>query len=427
MNKLMITLAAGVLLLGANAQEEVVMAEPVAEPAPVVEAVPVVEEAPAPVAEVVPEAEVAPVEEAAPVVVEEAPVVEAAPVVEEAPVAVEEAPVVEAAPVVEEAPVVEAAPVAVEEAPVVEAAPVVEEAPVAVEEAAPVAIVAVAEAPAPETSEEEDTGAPVIWGFGNYGIYSGYQLYGSMVNSEPTLQGYAEVNANLRACDMDLGYAGVGVWSNTDLTDKRRASYGKAFNEWDPNLHWGKTFWFDDERTWGLDYRTSFVWYYYPHHRNSTEVAPGHTLKTATTMDWNHSFALNNPYVTPFVTWVHEYHENKANLWEMGLRKQVTVGDKLSLVPQMVWVYRSSRYNWCFPTRGFSKDPAAYHGSGFATVKLGIDATYMITDHIGLFAKVYWCHLYDHSLRNEAENSHGAAYGQYKDFAWGGTGVTVNF
>ncbi|MBR4523215.1 MAG: hypothetical protein IKO64_03145 [Kiritimatiellae bacterium] len=414
MNKLMITLAAGVLLLGANAQEEVVMAEPVAEPAPVVEAVPVVEEAPAPVAEVVPEAEVAPVEEAAPVVVEEAPVVEAAPVVEEAPVAVE------AAPVVEEAAV------AVEEAPVVEAAPVVEEAPVAVEEAAPVAIVAVADAPAPapETSEEEDTGAPVIWGFGNYGIYSGYQLYGSMVNSEPTLQGYAEVNANLRACDMDLGYAGVGVWSNTDLTDKRRASYGKAFNEWDLNLHWGKTFWFDDERTWGLDYRTSFVWYYYPHRRhNGINYPDGSRRSTATTMDWNHSFALNNPYITPFVTWVHEYHENKANLWEMGLRKQVTVGDKLSLVPQMVWVYRSSRYNWCFPTQNFT----SYHGSGFATVKLGIDATYMITDHIGLFAKVYWCHLYDHSLRNEAENSHGAAYGQYKDFAWGGTGVTVNF
>ena len=81
---------------------------------------------------------------------------------------------------------------------------------------------------------EKAESAPRIWGFGNYGIYSGYQLYGSLLNSEPTLQGYAEANFNLGFDDIDLGYLGIGVWSNTDLTDKRRNSYGKAFNEWDP-------------------------------------------------------------------------------------------------------------------------------------------------------------------------------------------------
>ena len=406
MNKLMITLAAGALLLGANAQEEVVVTEPVAEPAPVVEAVPVVEEAPAPVAEVAPETEVAPVE-AAPVVVEEAPVVEAAPVVEEAPVAVEEAPVA-----------VEEAPVAVEEAPVAEAAPVA--AVVVAEEAAPAPA---AEEPAPATSEEEDTGAPVIWGFGNYGVYSGYQLYGSLVNSEPTAQGYLEVNVNLRACDLDLGYAGVGVWSNSDLTDKRHVAFGKAFNEWDYNLHWGKTFWFDDERTWGLDYRTSLVWYYYPHHRNSTEVAPGHTLKTATTMDWNHSFALVNPYLTPFLDWVHEYRQNKADLLQFGVRRSFAVTDDLSLTPQVVFVYRDHRYNWCFPTANFTE----FHNGSIATGKIQLDANYRLTDHFGLFAKVAFCTTMDKDLRDAADNSHGSDYGQYKDFVWGGVGATVNF
>ena len=56
-----------------------------------------------------------------------------------------------------------------------------------------------------ELDESED--APFVWGFGNYGIYSGYQLYGSLLNSEPTLQGYFEVNFNIPA---DLGYLGVG-------------------------------------------------------------------------------------------------------------------------------------------------------------------------------------------------------------------------
>ncbi|MBR4476002.1 MAG: hypothetical protein IKO87_00475, partial [Kiritimatiellae bacterium] len=202
-----------------------------------------------------------------------------APVVEEAaPVAVEESvPVeqpVEVAPVVEEAPVAEAAPVeqpVVEEAPVAEAAPVVEEAPVA--EAAP-------------ASEPVDT---LFWGFGNYGVYSGYQLYGSLVNSEPTLQGYIEGNMNLNWDDTNLGYVGIGIWSNTDLTDKRRDSYGKAFNEWDYNIHWGKTFWFDDDQTIGLDYRTSIVWYYYPHRRhNGINTPRGDRRSTSTTMDWNH-------------------------------------------------------------------------------------------------------------------------------------------
>ena len=48
--------------------------------------------------------------------------------------------------------------------------------------------------PAPQIEEKDD---PLFWGFGNYGIYSGYQLYGSLVNSEPTLQGYLEGNVSL--------------------------------------------------------------------------------------------------------------------------------------------------------------------------------------------------------------------------------------
>ena len=70
------------------------------------------------------------------------------------------------------------------------------------------------ETPANEAEVEED-GAPLIWGFGSTGIYSGYQLYGSLLNSEPTWQTYAEGNLNL---PWDIGSVGVGVWFNSDLT-----------------------------------------------------------------------------------------------------------------------------------------------------------------------------------------------------------------
>ena len=263
---------------------------------------------------------------------------------------------------------------------------------------------------------EEST---VFWGFGNYGFYSGYQLYGSLVNPEPTLQGYAEVNANLSWDDTSLGYLGVGVWSNTDLTDRRRNSYGKAFNEWDFNIHWGYTFWFDDENKVGLTYRTSVVWYYYPHRRHDHMWG-----STATTMDWNHYIELVNPVLIPFVNFVHEYHESDANLIEFGVKKPLVCCDgKFSVVPSATFVWRNSHYNWCFPTAGFTE----FHGAGVATAKLMVDATYQLTDNFGLFAKFAFCSIVDSDLRDASDHSSGADYGKYKDFAWGGVGVCFNF
>ena len=267
-------------------------------------------------------------------------------------------------------------------------------------------------------AEDEESEDPIFWGFGNYGLYSGYQLYGSLLNPEPTLQGYAEVNANLSWDGQGLGYLGVGVWSNTDLTDRRRDSYGKAFNEWDFNVHYGYTLWFDDEQTWGLDYRTSLVWYWYPHRRHRHMNG-----KTNTTMDWNHSFALKNPFVEPFLDWVHEYHENNADLLQFGLRRRCEVTESFALTPSVTFVYRDHRYNWCFPTAGFTE----FHNGGIATGKIGLDANYQITDNFGLFAKVAYCSIMDKDLRDAADHSSGADYGKHKDFAWAGVGVTFNF
>ncbi len=277
---------------------------------------------------------------------------------------------------------------------------------------------------AAQGAQTEESSGLTLWGFGNYGIYSGYQLYGSLVNSEPTLQGYLEGNANMVIKGIDLGYLGVGIWSNTDLTDKRRDSYGKAFNEWDFNVHWGKTFWFDDEKKYGLDYRTTVVWYYYPHRRH-------HRLHGSqyTTMDWNHSFALLNPFVVPFIDVVHEYHESDGNLLQFGLKKTVAVSDAFSLTPAITFVWRNRNYGWCFPNYGCNEDGKI--NSCLATMKIGLDANYQITEHIGIFAKIAYCSVIDKDLRDAAdlaaEQRDGYAYGKYKDFAWGGVGVAVNF
>lgn len=275
-------------------------------------------------------------------------------------------------------------------------------------------------------AEQKDDGAPLFWGFGNTGIYSGYQLYGSLVNSQPTWQTYLEGDVNLRFGDVDLGYLGIGLWFNSDLTSRRHQSYGRFFNEFDPNIHWGKTFWFDDDRTWGLDYRTTVVWYYYPHHEYQDHPAWG---ETKTTMDWNHSFSILNPYVVPFLDVVHEYHESDGNLLQGGLKKTVGVTDDFSVTPSATFVWRNSHYNWCFPTDfGDVHGWGAKHGSGVATMKLEIDVDYKIAANFGLFAKVAYCSVIDPDLRDNCDDMlHGNAYGDKKDFAWGGVGLTWNF
>ena len=212
-----------------------------------------------------------------------------------------------------------------------------------------------------DTNEEvEVNDAPIFWGFGNFGFYSGYQLYGSIVNPDPVLQGYIEANVNLPwsvgPLD-DLGYFGVGFWCNSDLTGRRDHSYRRAFNEDDPTIHWGKTFWFDDEKTVGIDYRTWVIWYYYPHTTCGHSPTTGHRRSnTRTTFDWDHTVSFVNPYLIPYVTWVHEYEMSYGNLLQFGVKKPWQITDEFSLCPFVELVWRDKRYGWCFSNFGLDEN-----------------------------------------------------------------------
>ena len=268
-------------------------------------------------------------------------------------------------------------------------------------------------------AEVEAEEAPLFWGFANYGIYSGYQLYGSLLNNEPTLQGYFEGNFNINVSDIDFGTIGVGVWSNSDLTPRRdHIGIGTMFNEWDFNIHWQRMFWLNDAKTWGIFYRTYVVWYYYPG-QHYQRIHPA----CDTTFDWDHYFELANPYVTPYINVVREYRFD-ANLFQFGLKKQIKINDDLSITPFIEFVARDSHYNWCFPTQFGGIDTCG----GLATLKVELDATYNITKNFGLIAKVAYCSIIDHHMRNNCDDILASDdYGENKDFVWGGVGVFVNF
>lgn len=263
-------------------------------------------------------------------------------------------------------------------------------------------------------TELEKQDAPIFWGFSSWGFYSGYQLYGNLVNCEPVIQSYSELNANL---PWDLGHVGFAVFMNSDLTGQRGDTYRRAFNEMDPMIHWEKTFWFDDNQTWGLDYRTWFCWYIYP---NDSDRPYG---GTKTTWDWDHTISLVNPYVTPYVTWIREYSKG-ANLLDFGLRRPTQITDEFSICPSASFIWREAQYCWCFPTAGTFQNQA---NSGIATMRLELDANYQICSWFGIWAKVAYCCTVDPDLRDVQDVSSGNNYAKHSDFAWGGVGVCLSF
>lgn len=276
--------------------------------------------------------------------------------------------------------------------------------------------------------EDHPEGLP-IFAFAAYGVQSGYQVLGSVVSRDPVIQGYSEINCFL---PYNLGFFGFGLITNTDLGHHHHQIMSRWFNEWDPNVHWDKTFFFDDDHLYGLNYRSTINWYIYPtgridhKHRNGT--CPPYIPSIPTSMEWIHYFGFQNPYVTPFVEWRHEYLVYDADLWKFGLKKEVQVSDTVKITPYVETVLRSKEYVWCFPTEHSAKGPV--HGS-WGSLTLGLNCHWQLTEHFGLFANVAYCRLMSEHLRDMADRvTHEInkyEIGTMKDAAWGGVGITVNF
>ena len=239
-------------------------------------------------------------------------------------------------------------------------------------------------------------------------VTSGYLLYGALMNSQPCVQGGVEAGASYDA----LGRFGVGAWSNSDLTG-RRHTFGKAFNENDFYLHYGRAF--EISENVSFNFRAMHMWYWYPH-------STGHTGKGCPSKRELYLIgSLENPVVVPYVMWTHEWELTDGTYFECGIRRRFEVMNGLSLTPSFSENWLSHGYMTIFPAP--SGEDACERGIG--CLRLSLVAEYALTESFRVHARIDYVLLVNDELRGAVDNASNSPY--MKDFAWGSIGCSYSF
>lgn len=116
-------------------------------------------------------------------------------------------------------------------------------------------------------------------------------------------------------------YLGFSIWQNWDLT-KRRAKEGmpRAMNETDYNVHLGATAWESEDEEWSVSLELGHEWYTYRPDSGWGEDYPA-------SYEFYLKAEFNNPFVGVYGQYSQAYHPVKACHFEVGLTKEVTIGE----------------------------------------------------------------------------------------------------
>ena len=242
-----------------------------------------------------------------------------------------------------------------------------------------------------------------------FDVTSGYLLYGALMNSGPCAQGGAEAGVS----HATFGRAGVGAWANSDLTDRRRAVFGKAFNEDDFYMHWGHAF--DVARDVSVNLRAMHMWYWYPD--DSGRTGKGCPSKKEIYLIGS----IENRYMVPYAMFTHEYQLTDGSYIELGLRRRCAITDALSITPSFSANGLSHSYMTIFP----AKETGRACGGGIGCLEAMLSAEYAVTEHVSLRARLAYISLVNDELRDAVDSAHGSTY--RTDFVWGAIGLAVAF
>lgn len=269
------------------------------------------------------------------------------------------------------------------------------------------------------TNELAKTESPILSGYVSADLASGYLLYGALLNSEPCFWTDARADVALG----DFGYAGLQLWSNSDLTDRRKkgmdksgyGKMGKFDNENDFYIHYGNSLALTDEVS--LSFELAHVWFTYHDHKHN-----GSTKGYASTRELNCYLELSNPVVTPYYFISHEYAHVDGTYMAGGLKKDIAVSDQLTLTPMLELNGFSKHYfGTMFPWRANGEAQK----SGVGALMLSLKANYAVTDWFSIHAQGAFVTVVNDEVRDGINATHDSTY--MKDFAWGMIGCTVSF
>ena len=269
------------------------------------------------------------------------------------------------------------------------------------------------------TNTLEVAETPILSGYVSADLASGYLLYGALLNSEPCFWTDMRADAALG----DFGYVGLQIWSNSDLTDRRKngmdksgyGKMGKFDNENDFYVHYGNSISLTDDVS--LSFELAHVWFtYHDHKRNDSPKG------YASTRELNCYLSLDNPIVTPYYFISHEYNHVDGTYMAGGLKRDFAVSDQLTLTPSVELNGMSKNYfGTMFPWRENGKPQK----NGVAALMLSLKANYAVTDWFSIHAQGAFVSVVNDEVRDGINNTHDSTY--MKDFAWGMVGCTFSF
>lgn len=275
-----------------------------------------------------------------------------------------------------------------------------------------VAAAAAAETEPGRDALPEEREAGVTWDAAlNFDVTSGYLLYGALFDSQPCAQTGVEGGGSCGG----WGRLGLGAWSNSDLTGRRRPCFPRAFNENDFYIHYGNRFGITDDIAFSL--RLMHMWYWYPH--TSKATGKGCSSKREIYVIGS----LENPWIVPYGMVTHEWLLTGGTYLELGLRRGFEIADGLTLTPVFSGNWLSRDYMTIFPAPADGLRRSCAPGMG--CLRLALMAEYAVTENFSLRARIDYVSLVNDEVRRAVDAAVGSTY--EKDFVWGSVGFTVRF
>lgn len=222
----------------------------------------------------------------------------------------------------------------------------------------------------PETVKEE-AAFPLSVGV-TLDLYSAYIWHGCVLNNEPVWQPDVAVSYSLG----DYGTVAADVWMNFDSTGNNNQTHIAGLNEIDYTVQYSVD-------VGPVSLGAGHIWYTFPS-ISSTAYYPS-------TKEIFVSAAYNNDIVTPFAKMYYDYSEAKGIYATVGLRKEVSLTDRLVAGSELAFGGATDPYTQYY----FAQDSKSWFTDGTAAIY----AKYSITENLFVGVRLGWMSLLNNDLK----------------------------